>query len=75
MDKEQERNARSSKSLSVSGINDQDVKELEKGIKLIKVNEDYVQSEDNHRLLRLDLANRRLIASTKEFLKKEKICK
>ena len=75
MDKEQERNARSSKSLSESGINDQDVKELEKGIKLIKVKEDYVQSEDNHRLLRLDLANRRLIATTKEFLKKEKICK
>jgi hypothetical protein len=72
---DEEENARSSESLALLGLNDQDVKELETGMDLIKLNSDSLsQSEDNQRFFRLDLTNRRIVASTKEFLKKQKIC-
>jgi hypothetical protein len=77
MDHQQTKNeqARSSTSLPGPGPREQDVKELEEGMNLIKINTNFSQSDDNHRFFRLDLANHRLVASTKEFLKKEKICK
>ena len=52
-------------------LKDDDIKLLETGTILRKMKKE----EFNDRFYRLDLTNNQLIASTKEFRKKEKICK
>lgn len=53
-------------------LQDDDIITLENGMFLQKMN----SKEDlNSRFYRLDLNNNRLVASTKEFRKKEKLCK
>ena len=54
-------------------LKDDDIKLLEAGtvLRKMKLNKE----EFNDRFYRLDLNNYQLIASTKEFRKKEKICK
>ena len=54
-------------------LKDDDIRELEKGMKLDKFNPS--NQKFNKRTYRLDLVNNQLIASTKEFRKKEKCCK
>ena len=51
-------------------LKDDDIKLLETGTILRKMKKE----EFNDRFYRLDLTNNQLIASTKEFRKKEKIC-
>ena len=53
-------------------LKDDDIKTLESGMNLLKM--DTSKEEFNTRFYRLDLSNNQLIASTKEFRKKEKIC-
>ena len=50
-----------------------EIKFLEKGEKLDKLNP--VKKKFNKRLYKIDLKNRRLVASTKQCGKKEKSCK
>ena len=54
-------------------LKDDDIKTLESGMNLLKM--DTAKEEFNTRFYRLDLSNNHLIARTKEFRKKEKICK
>lgn len=51
-------------------LKDDDIKLLETGTTLRKMKKD----EFNDRFYKLDLTNNQLVASTKEFRKKEKIC-
>ncbi len=51
---------------------DNDIKILEKGMNLHKMNQS--KEDFNKRFYRLDLINNQLVASTKEFRKKEKSC-
>ena len=54
-------------------LKDDDVKILENGMYLQKMNQS--KEDFNKRLYRLDLINNQLVATTKEFRKKEKACK
>jgi hypothetical protein len=54
-------------------LKDNDIATLETGMNLKKLNQ--AKEEFNQRFYRLDLKNNQLIASTKEFRKKEKLCK
>jgi hypothetical protein len=54
-------------------LKDDDIKMLEKGMDLRKMNAK--KDEFNVRHYKLDLNNNQLVASTKEFRKKEKLCK
>jgi hypothetical protein len=54
-------------------LKDDDIKILEKGMDLRKMNPK--KDEFNDRYYKLDLNNNQLVASTKEFRKKEKLCK
>lgn len=54
-------------------LKDDDIKLLETGMMLLKMKAN--KEQFNQRFYRLDLNNNQLIASTKEFGKKEKICK
>jgi hypothetical protein len=53
-------------------LQDDDIKTLETGMQLRKMNPN--KDEFNDRFYRLDLNNYQLVANTKEFRKKEKIC-
>ena len=53
-------------------LKDDDIKKLEGGMELRKMNQK--KTEFNDRFYRLDLNNNQLVASTKEFRKKEKLC-
>lgn len=53
-------------------LKDDDIKLLENGMPLLKMKAN--KEQFNNRYYRLDLNNYQLIASTKEFGKKEKIC-
>lgn len=53
-------------------LKDDDVTTLETGMTLRKMNQS--KEEFNQRFYRLDLKNNQLVASTKEFRKKEKLC-
>ncbi len=53
-------------------LNDNDILILEKGMNLHKMNQS--KEDFNKRFYRLDLKNNQLVASTKEFRKKEKSC-
>lgn len=53
-------------------LKDDDIRVLEKGMNLRKMNPS--KEEFNVRFYRLDLNNNQLVASTKEFRKKEKLC-
>ena len=54
-------------------LEDNDIKILQEGMFMLKMN----QSKEgfNKRYYKLDLDNNQLVASTKEFRKKEKLCK
>lgn len=54
-------------------LQDDDIKILESGMYLQKMNQS--KEDFNKRLYRLDLINNQLVATTKEFRKKEKACK
>jgi len=54
-------------------LKDNDIATLETGMNLKKLNQ--AKEEFNQRFYRLDLKNNQLLASTKEFRKKEKLCK
>jgi hypothetical protein len=54
-------------------LKDDDIKVLEGGMTLRKMNP--LKEEFNDRFYQLDLVNNQLVASTKEFRKKEKYCK
>lgn len=54
-------------------LKDDDIKLLETGMNLRKMKAN--KEEFNQRFYRLDLNNYQLVASTREFRKKEKICK
>jgi hypothetical protein len=54
-------------------LKDDDIKTLEKGMDLRKMNSKKEEFNDRH--YKLDLNNNQLVASTKEFRKKEKLCK
>ena len=54
-------------------LKDDDIKLLETGMPLLKMKAN--KEHFNQRFYRLDLNNYQLIASTREFRKKEKICK
>ena len=54
-------------------LKDDDIKLLETGMFLLKMKAN--KEQFNHRFYRIDLNNYQLIASTREFRKKEKICK
>ena len=54
-------------------LKDDDISVLETGMFLKKMNR--WKESFNQRFYRLDLKNNQLVASTKEFRKKEKICK
>lgn len=53
-------------------LKDDDIKLLETGMTLKKMNR--TKDEFNDRYYRLDLNNNQLVANTKEFRKKEKLC-
>jgi hypothetical protein len=53
-------------------LHDEDIKILEEGMFLEKMNQ--TKEDFNKRFYRLDLNNNQLVASTKEFRKKEKTC-
>ena len=53
-------------------LQDDDIRMLEKGMWLQKMNS---KEELNSRFYRLDFNNSQLVASTKELSKKEKLCK
>lgn len=53
-------------------LKDDDITTLETGMSLRKMNQS--KEEFNTRFYRLDLKNNQLVASTKEFRKKEKLC-
>jgi hypothetical protein len=54
-------------------LKDDDIKTLEAGVNLRKMRPN--KDEFDFRTYRLDLSNNQLIASSKEFNKKEKLCK
>jgi hypothetical protein len=54
-------------------LKDDDISVLEKGMIMRKLNSN--REEFNDRFYRLDMNNNQLVASTKEFRKKEKLCK
>ncbi len=53
-------------------LKDDDIKLLEAGMTLRKMNRS--KEEFNDRFYRLDLNNNQLVANTREFRKKEKLC-
>jgi hypothetical protein len=57
-------------------LNESDLSVLESGMNLIKLNptSKELDSPENNRFFKIDLDKNELVASTKEFLKKEKIC-
>jgi len=54
-------------------LKDDDIKTLEAGMTLLKMRPK--KDEFDYRTYRLDMINNQIVASTKEFNKKQKICK
>ena len=75
-DPKNDENAISNKS-DLFKLNESDLSVLESGMNLIKLNatSKELDSSENNRFFKIDLDKNELVASTKEFLKREKICK